>query len=69
MKSADEIRMGEQRESSELLVKQEHGEKALDTLFSFSHLECFVDVKLEEGWIRYALIEGGDEPDQLRRIG
>lgn len=69
MKSADEIRMGKQRESSELLIEQEHGEKALDTLFSFSHLECIADVKLEEGWIRYVLIEGGDEPDKLRRIG
>lgn len=69
MKSADEIRMGKQRESSELLIEQELGEKALNTIFSFSHLECYVDVKLKEGWIRYALIEGGDEPDKLWRIG
>lgn len=69
MKSADEIRMGEQRASSELLIEQTHGEKALNTIFSFSHLECYADVKLEDGYIRYALIEGGDEPDRLWRIG
>jgi hypothetical protein len=68
MKSAAEIKMGQQRESAESLVKKEQGAKALDMTFSFSHLECVIDVKLEEGWIRYLLIEGGDEPDKLRRI-
>ena len=69
MKSNAEYRMCEQRESAEALVKAEHDKKALDMTFSFSHLECIIDVKLEEGWIRYVLIEGGDEPDKLRRIG
>lgn len=68
MKTTDEIRMGNQRESAEALIKTTHGDKALDIVFSYSHLECFVDVKLEEGWIRYVVIED-DEDNTLRRIG
>ncbi len=68
LKSNAEYRMGTQRESAQGLVEKEHGKKALNMIFSFSYLECVIDVKLEEGWIRYVLIED-DEGDKLRRIG
>lgn len=71
MKSNLEIRLNAQRESAEALVAAAHGEAALEVICSFSNLECVADVKLEEGWIRYLLIEGGEgeDDDMLRRIG
>lgn len=66
-----EKRFDVQRASVEKLVAAEHGDKALQVMCSFSELECVADVKLEDGWIRYILIEGGDDEDDdsLRRIG
>lgn len=64
-----ERRFDAQRASAEKLVAEEHGDKALEVMCSFSELDCVADVKLEDGWIRYILIEGDDEPDTLRRIG
>lgn len=71
MKSALEIRYNRQRESAEVLVKAEHGDDALDIMCSFSHLDCIVDVKLKDEWIRYELVEGGEgeNDDSLWRIG
>ena len=71
MKSNLEKRLDAQRESAEKLVKAEHGDDALEILCSFTELECVADVKLEGGWIRYLLIEGGEgeDDDSLRRIG
>lgn len=71
MKSNLEKRLGAQRESAEALVRAEHGDGALEILCSFAELECVADVKLEDGWIRYLLIEGGEGEgdDELRRIG
>lgn len=70
MKSALETRFGAQRESAAALVAAEHGDEALEIICSFSNLECVADVKLEDGWVRYLLIEGGEgeNDDVLRRI-
>lgn len=66
-----EQRLAAQRKSVEALVRTAHGDAALKILCSFTELECIADVKLEDGWIRYLLIEGGDDEDNdsLRRIG
>jgi hypothetical protein len=71
LKSNLEKRFDAQRASAEALVKEEHGDDALQILCSFTELECVADVKLEGGWIRYILIEGGEGEgdDSLRRIG
>lgn len=70
MKSPLEKRLNASRESAEALVREAHGDDALEILCSFSELECVADVKLEDGWIRYLLLENGDdEPNELRRIG
>lgn len=68
MKSNLERKYAALRESAEALVAAEHGE--VKSLCSFSGLDCIIDVKLEDGWIRYILVEDGDdEPNSLRRIG
>lgn len=70
MKSNLEKRLNASRESARELVREAHGDDALEILCSFSELECIADVKLEDGWIRYLLLENGDdEPNELRRIG
>ena len=71
VKSNLEKRLNMQRKSAEALVREAHGDGALKILCSFTELECVADVKLESGWIRYLLIEGGDDEDSdsLRRIG
>lgn len=71
MKTNLEKRLNVQRASAEALVKAAHGADLVDMMCSFTELECVADVKLEsEGWIRYLLIEGGDDEnaDTLRRI-
>jgi hypothetical protein len=70
MKSTAEKRMCDSRDAANELLAVEHGDAALEVLYSFSELECFADVKLEAGWVRYALMENGDdEACELRRIG
>lgn len=71
MKSAYEIRCGRQRESATALVKAALGDEALSVMCSFANLDCIIDVKLQEGWIRYELVEGGEgeNDDSIRRIG
>ncbi len=72
MKSALELILSAKKERAEKIIQAEHGDAALDALYNFSDLDCIVDVKLEEGWIRYVFIEGDDDdgtPDSLRKIG
>lgn len=70
MKSNLEKRLCQSRESAEDLVRAEHGDDALDIICSFSELDCYVDVKTKDGWIRYGLLQNGDdEADELRRLG
>lgn len=70
MKSVAEKKMCDSRDEAEVLIRAEHGDAALEIICSFAELECIADVKLEGGWIRYALIENGDdEPSELRKIG
>lgn len=69
MRSALEITFEAKREDAEGLIQAEHGEAALESLYSFSDLDCIIDVKLTDGWLRYVLIDGDDEPSTLRRIG
>lgn len=69
MKSNLEKQLHESKESAESLVRAKHGEAALEIICSFSELDCYADVKLEGEWIRYALMQNGDdEENELRRI-
>lgn len=68
-KTTLERRFDAQRASVEKLAAAAHGDDATEVMCSFSELDCVVDVKLKDGWVRYALIDGDDEPDELRRIG
>lgn len=70
MKSNLEKKLHALRESAEKLVRAEHGDGALKILCAFSDMECVADVKLATGWVRYLLLEGGDDEDgdTLRRI-
>lgn len=70
MKSNLEKQLQALRESAESLVRAEHGDDAKEIICSFSELDCYADVKLEGEWIRYALVQNGDdEENELRRIG
>lgn len=70
MKSNLEQKLGKLRESAETLIRAEYGEDALEILCSFSDLDCIADVKLEGEWVRYEVVQNGDDEDnELRRIG
>lgn len=70
MKSNLEKRLHILRESAEQLVRVKYGEEALEIICSFSELDCIADVKLEGEWVRYELVQNGDDEDnELRRIG
>lgn len=69
MKSNLEKKLQTLRDSAESLVRAEHGDDALEILCSFSELDCIADVQLEGEWIRYELVQNGDdEENELRRI-
>jgi hypothetical protein len=70
MKSNLEKQLHVLRDSTETLVRVAHGEDILKILCSFSELDCIVDVQLEGEWVRYELVQNGDDEDnELRRIG
>ena len=69
MKTNLEKQLHASKDSIESLVRVEHGDDALEIICSFSERDCYADVKLEGEWIRYALMQNGDdEDDELRRI-
>jgi len=69
VRSNFEKQLHESKASAEALVRAEHGDDALEIICSFSELDCYADVKLEGEWIRYALMQNGDdEENELRRI-
>lgn len=69
MKTNLEKTYAAKRESAEALVAAEYPGH-VELLCSFSNLDCIIDVKFEDGWQRFELVEGGDdEPNELRRIG
>lgn len=70
MRTPLEATFGDTKERAEALIESTHGDDAIEALFSFSGLDCVVDLKLEAGWIRYVFIQGDDAAgDALRRIG
>lgn len=71
MRSNHEKKLITLRDSAEALIRGAHGEDVLDIVYSFSDMECFADVQMKDGWIRYLLLEGGEgeNDDALRRIG
>lgn len=70
MKSNLEKKLCELREATEVLVRAEHGDGAKEILCSFAEFDCIADVRLETGWLRYELVQNGDdEENELRRIG
>jgi hypothetical protein len=68
VKSAFEHACAKKREAAEALIYAAHSD-IVEVLFSFSHLDCIIDVKVDEGWLRYELVEPSeDEPSTLRRL-
>lgn len=70
MKSNLEKQLHALRDSAETMIRAKHGDDALEIICSFSELDCYADVKLPNEWVRYTLIQNGDDEDnELRRIG